>query len=291
MAVAVGQSTARNADFNIKDALAGREVLEKAYGRNADNVVSVLSGRVANYDLPKGVGRTDDMSKLVRQGQHLADNINTEAYRNRGLVQATGPNGNYLELAGRDSGDKEKLVQHMLNIKAAVEAQVEHKQLERDAGDSAYQRIQKEIFASETPKASRDFSAFEKTSSARLAREVLAEVELRYEAQRKTIDRVSEKEAEARRKEANATKANDFRTLKAEDAVKKHPDLVNAYAVVKAAELVAKQKFAAEPDQAKFTSMMKETVAQRIEQNKPLPEVKVKEPEQAQRRESPALER
>lgn len=71
--------------------------------------------------------------------------------------------------------------------------------------------------------------------------------------------------------DASAVKARDFRMLRSDEAIRKHPDLVNAYAVLQAAALVAEIQLAIDADRAKFTSIMKETVAQQIEQRKPLP--------------------
>lgn len=71
-----------------------------------------------------------------------------------------------------------------------------------------------------------------------------------------------------------AAKARDFRLLASDEAIRKHPDLVNAYAIVKAAELVAEIQLAVDADRVLLASMMKETVAERIEQRKPLPVVR-----------------
>ena len=79
-----------------------------------------------------------------------------------------------------------------------------------------------------------------------------------------------------RQRQANQTKAQDFLRLKPEDAIKKHPDLINAYGVVKASELVAKDNFIQTAEQKKFIGVMKETVAQRIEKGKEIPQLKIK---------------
>jgi putative DNA primase/helicase len=71
-------------------------------------------------------------------------------------------------------------------------------------------------------------------------------------------------------------KADALRNESAKEAVRKHPELVSAYAMVRAAELVAEKNFPAKTDQEKFVSQTKETLARRIEKGNPLPDVKVK---------------
>lgn len=71
--------------------------------------------------------------------------------------------------------------------------------------------------------------------------------------------------------DASAVKAQDFRTLGTDEAIRRHPDLANAYAVVQAAALVAEIQLAVDADRSKFTSIMKETVAEQIAQRRPLP--------------------
>ena len=60
-------------------------------------------------------------------------------------------------------------------------------------------------------------------------------------------------------------------TMPSDEAIRRHPDLVNAYAVLQAAALVAEIQLEVAADRSKFTSIMKETVAQRIERREPLP--------------------
>jgi putative DNA primase/helicase len=76
-------------------------------------------------------------------------------------------------------------------------------------------------------------------------------------------------------------KADAFRNQDPKEAVKQHPELVNAYAIVKAAELVAKDKFKTTEDQQRFVGMAKESLAKQIEQNKAIPEVTIKNRQQA----------
>jgi len=83
-------------------------------------------------------------------------------------------------------------------------------------------------------------------------------------------------------------KAEAFRNRDPQDAVKDHPDLVNAYAIIRAAELVAAQKFKSTEDQQRFVGMARESLAKQIEQNREIPQVRMKERQQPlqQRREA-----
>lgn len=76
-------------------------------------------------------------------------------------------------------------------------------------------------------------------------------------------------------------KADALRTQEPKEAVKNHPDLVNAYSVIKAAEILAKNKFETTQDQHKFVSMTKESLAKHIEITQSVPKVTLKDTEQA----------
>ena len=75
-------------------------------------------------------------------------------------------------------------------------------------------------------------------------------------------------------------KANDFRTMTPKEAIQKHPELVDAYGVVKAAEVVAKEKFVQPGEQQKFVDLLRDNLAQRIEQGHKMPQVKLREEQQ-----------
>ena len=70
-------------------------------------------------------------------------------------------------------------------------------------------------------------------------------------------------------------KADALRNKDAKEAVKEHPDLAGAYAVIKAAEIIAKDKFKTEPDQKKFVGMVRDSLAERIVTSRKMPEVKI----------------
>lgn len=271
---AVGLATAKAdpAKTAVASQEAGRAVLEKAYGRNAQDVATVLAGRVGQIDLPKGLGRTDDMQKIVSQNRDLAEQMTMEKFLNRGRVHSVGSQGNYLERKeGREGEIKEKMVQQMLYVKSAIDAQVGRNQIDKQQGEFLYQRVQNESFQTQSKGASKEFTDFEKTTINRLKSEVAAEVDARYKNLDKTVSRVSDKEAETGK---NQERANDFRTLKPEEAVKKHPDLVHAYAAVHVAGLSAgnDEKLASQMRQ-----MVTERIAQKIEAGEKLQPIKMAE--------------
>jgi hypothetical protein len=76
-------------------------------------------------------------------------------------------------------------------------------------------------------------------------------------------------------------KADALRHQEPKEAVKAHPDLVNAYAIMRAAELMAQAKFNNQADRERFMGMAKESLAQKLERNVPLPNVGIREQRQA----------
>lgn len=84
-------------------------------------------------------------------------------------------------------------------------------------------------------------------------------------------------------------KAEAFRSDDEKKAVREHPELVHAYAMVRAAELVADKKWGNhdQDSQRRFVEMTKETIATNMVRNQTIPEVAVKDRQQQmeQRRE------
>ncbi len=71
-------------------------------------------------------------------------------------------------------------------------------------------------------------------------------------------------------------KAEAFRTQDPKDAVKQHPELVGAYAVMRAAQELAADRFASRKDQERFMSLTRETLAKQMVQRQAIPEVRVR---------------
>ncbi len=72
-------------------------------------------------------------------------------------------------------------------------------------------------------------------------------------------------------------KAESLRKDNWSDATKKIPDLVNAFAMLKATELLAQQQFRNTKDQKNVVDLARETLAKSIAQNKIIPPVLIKE--------------
>ena len=291
--VAVGLSTLpSNEQAKAEEIKAGREILERTYGKKADDVIAVLAGRNAAYELPKGFERTNDVDALVRKGQNIADDASRNGYLSRHNIQAAGPNGHYLEKTSDQEAQKEKLVNHLLSVKAAIDANADKNNISKEAATNLFQRVQKETFTRDDSNSkNKEFAEYNKNYMARMQREVSEAVAGRYSTQAQLVDRVRNKENEtSTRNPENVNKANDFRTMKPEEAILKHPELINAYGVVKAAEVVAKDRFANPVEQQKFVSTMRENVANRLEQGNTIPAVKIKE-QTTVREAEPALSR
>lgn len=291
--VAVGLATLPTDEkAKAQEIKTGREILERTYGKKADDVIAVLAGRNTNYELPKGFERTNDIDALVRKGQNIADDASRNAFLSRHNIQAAGPNGHYLEKTSDQDAQKEKLVNHLLSVKAAIDASADKNTISKEAAENLYQRVQKETFSRDDSNSkNKDFAEYNKTYMARMQREVSEAVAGRYATQAQLVGRVRDKESEtSTRNPENVKKANDFRTMKPEEAIQKHPDLINAYGVVKAAEVVAKERFAQQAEQQKFVGTMRENVAKHLEQGHTIPAVKIKE-QTTVREAEPALSR
>jgi hypothetical protein len=268
------------AALNLRDAQAGRSAMEQAYGQRANDVSAVLSGRVAAYDLPRGFGGTKDMSALVSKAQLLVNQTTVESFASRGRVEAIGHGGNYLALVeGKAAESREKLTAHMLHAKSAIESAVDRKTIDREQGDNLYQRFQNAAFAVDEKKAvSADYAAFEKATTPRLRQEVSREVDARYAAQAATIDRARSNELDP----ASVARADAFRRMAPEDAMKKHPELAGAYGALAAVSKQAEASGMNPQQQAVIMAKAQQNIAAGIERGQ-VPEVKVRESREVRR--------
>jgi hypothetical protein len=266
--------------IRMKDAQEGRAAMQTAYGAKASDVSAVLSGRVADYDLPKGYGGTKDLSALATKAQILVEQSTVESYAARGHVGSIGSRGNYLEMVdNRAAETKEKLVSHMLHVKSAIDSAVDRKTFDREQGDMLYQRFQKSAFDPGAKQQSNaNFADFEKATVPRLQREVTEEVEQRYAAQSKTIARAKEKELDP----INVSRADAFRNLPVEEGMKKHPELAGAYVALAAVSKQAESHGLNDRQRAAVLEHSKNNIAATIEKGQ-IPELKVREVHEAKR--------
>ncbi|MDI1299772.1 hypothetical protein [Methylotenera sp.] len=253
-----------NRDTSIacfKEVGLGRDAMSKAYGVTANDVESVLSGRVADYDLAKNFG-SKDFNALSAKGQLYVQQHNIESFASRGRVEAVGFSGNFLSSVQQNANEsKEKLIGHLLHVRSSIDAGVDRGAYEKTEAKSVYDRFEKATFDPSGKKASSSqlFNDFEKSSSASLRRDVSFEVEMRYAANSRLVDRARTNEGNA-----NLAKANDFRRLEPVGAVKKHPDLVPAFAALYAASQNAEVKFGVD-GKAGAVAIAKENLALNIE--------------------------
>ena len=72
-------------------------------------------------------------------------------------------------------------------------------------------------------------------------------------------------------------KADSFRSEEPKQAIKAHPDLVGAYAILRAAQVVADQNFQSREDRERFMTLAKETLARQMAERQGVPAVRVRE--------------
>ncbi|MBZ2207140.1 LPD7 domain-containing protein [Massilia soli] len=72
-------------------------------------------------------------------------------------------------------------------------------------------------------------------------------------------------------------KADSFRSEEPRQAMKAHPDLVGAYAILRAAQVVADQNFQSREDRERFMTLAKETLARQMAERQGVPAVRIRE--------------
>lgn len=76
---------------------------------------------------------------------------------------------------------------------------------------------------------------------------------------------------------ARPTKAISFANDKPDEAVRKHPDLTNAFAALRAADVLAQERFDNPLARQKFVALTRDALTRNLEQNKSVPAVTIKE--------------
>lgn len=76
---------------------------------------------------------------------------------------------------------------------------------------------------------------------------------------------------------ARPAKAISFEHDRPEDAIKKYPDLMNAFKAIQAAEDIAKHQFSTPAEQQHAVGSFKETLKKYIEQNRVIQDIKIKD--------------
>lgn len=71
-------------------------------------------------------------------------------------------------------------------------------------------------------------------------------------------------------------KADSFRSEEPKQAIMAHPDLVGAYAILRAAEVVAEQNFQSREDRERFMTLAKETLARKMAERQGGPAVRIR---------------
>lgn len=157
---------------------AGRNTIQKTFGRSADSLGAVLAGKAIDIDLPRGLTQTEDVRQLVNEGKKLFGDIVMEGYQNRGRLQIDSQRSNYATLAPNDKqGElKERLVNHLAFIGSAIDHGVKTGRLPAEDGKFLQQRIEQQIFTpADSGKLSQGFKDFQQATVPRMRAELTQE--------------------------------------------------------------------------------------------------------------------
>lgn len=220
LATSISTSNRDTSTLKHDDARNGRIAMEKAYKDQAPNLTAVLSGRVANYDLPKSFEGTQDLAQLVSKGQLFAQAAIRDNYASRGMMTSFGKRDDYMLLAkGSHSETIEKLTTHMLHVKSSIESSVDHNTLDRKSADALYARFQNATFSTgdmnQTGRnlKSAEFISFEKSEVPKLKDQVSFDVETRYALMKSSVERVQSKEQNTTQEVTNINQEKGLSTM------------------------------------------------------------------------------
>ncbi|QBC45848.1 hypothetical protein [Iodobacter fluviatilis] len=169
----------------------GKAGLEQAYGQSYQSVQAQIEPRTQKLDV-RSVGMSDDMRKMIEQGKQLKNTIVIESYMNRGRVDYAiqGSRQDALvSVNGKSDEAKEKLVQHMLKINAAIDHGVKTGTIPKEDAKFLGERFNKEIYSNSNPeKNNPEYNKFHDATVRNVQFEVNKAVQGREQKMEKAID-------------------------------------------------------------------------------------------------------
>jgi hypothetical protein len=178
----------------------GRKSVQRNYGVDADAMVSALSAKVANVDVPRGMAQTEAMRELVEKGRALVHQTVSEKFEVRGRFAANdhfrSENLQMQKSPGMDSA-RDRLQNHMVFIESAIDHAVKSNRIDSENGRMLKERVEHAVFTVPTDnKLSAQFKQFYESSGRGLRQEVMTDA--RKITSDKTVAEIADRLHQAR---------------------------------------------------------------------------------------------
>lgn len=145
----------------------GSAALGRAYRVEPEVLVNVFAGRLNDVEMPKGLGSTPEIDKMVDTCRSLVTSIVKDEYANRGRFEGGGGGKSDSFLALKSEGvvapTKTELAARLAFMESSIDAAVGKGAISQVNADMLKERIEAQVFQPRPPQAlqfSKEFTSF-----------------------------------------------------------------------------------------------------------------------------------
>lgn len=145
----------------------GSAALGRAYRVEPEVLVNVFAGRLNDVEMPKGLGSTPEIDKMVDTCRNLVTSIVKDEYANRGRFEGGGSGKSDSFIALKSEGivapAKTELAARLAFMESSIDAAVGKGAISQVNADMLKERIEAQVFQPRPPQSlqfSKEFTAF-----------------------------------------------------------------------------------------------------------------------------------
>lgn len=195
VAMALKGATVAQQATMLKD---GAAALGRAYRVEPEVLVNVFAGRLNDVEMPKGLGSTPEIDKMVDTCRNLVTSIVKDEYAHRGRFEGGGSGKSDSFIALKSEGvvapAKTELAARLAFMESSIDAAVGKGSISKVNADMLKERIEAQVFQPRPPQSlqfSKEFTAFFEQRGKGLRIEAMKEV--RGVTQSQTVQEIAAK--------------------------------------------------------------------------------------------------
>ena len=193
VADALGGATVAQQAMMIKE---GHAALARTYNVEPAVLVSAFAGKIVEMEMPKGLGSTPDLDKMIDSARNLVTGIVKDEYTDRGTFTTGGNRDGFVALKSEavTAPHKAQLATRLAFMESAIDASVERGAISATNAAFLKERIEAQVFQPRPPE-SMNFSAKFKEYFEARGKEMRVEVmkEVRGVTQSRTVQEIAQK--------------------------------------------------------------------------------------------------
>jgi hypothetical protein len=176
----------------------GTAALGRAYRVEPEVLVNVFAGRLSDVEMPKGLGSTPEIDKMVDTCRSLMTSIVKDEYANRGRLEGGGSGKSDSFIALKSEGivapAKTELAARLAFMESSIDAAVGKGAISQVNADMLKERIEAQVFQPRPPQSlqfSKEFTSFFEQRGKGIRIDAMKEV--RGVTQSHTVQEIAEK--------------------------------------------------------------------------------------------------